>query len=78
MAITAILQGGIVSAEERISLRRESMVDPVCGMEVERGTAAAAWEYEGTTYLFCSIGCMERFRKDPNHFLTMDPSDRSM
>ena len=41
------------------------MVDPVCGMNVERETAAAAWEHDGTTYLFCSIGCMERFREDP-------------
>lgn len=54
------------------------MTDPVCGMTVEEGSAAAAWEHEGTVYLFCSVVCMERFRKDPDHFITMDPSDRSM
>ena len=54
------------------------MIDPVCGMTVEPDTAAAAWEHDGTTYYFCSVGCMERFRGDPEHFLTMDPSDRSM
>jgi YHS domain-containing protein len=68
----------MVSCESSVPARREPMVDPVCGMEVERGTAAAAWEHEGTTYLFCSVGCMERFREDPERFLTMDPSDRSM
>ena len=54
------------------------MLDPVCGMEVAQDTAAAAWEYEGTTYLFCSIGCMERFREDPERYIRMDPSERSM
>ncbi|MEX0701386.1 MAG: YHS domain-containing protein [Planctomycetales bacterium] len=54
------------------------MVDPVCGMTVEQDTAAAAWQHEGTTYLFCSVHCMERFRQDPDHFIHMDPSERSM
>jgi Cu+-exporting ATPase len=54
------------------------MMDPVCGMSVTAETAAAAWEYQGTAYLFCSVRCMERFRQDPEHFLDMDPSERSM
>jgi Cu+-exporting ATPase len=54
------------------------MFDPVCGMEVEPGTAAAAWEHEGQTYYFCSVGCQERFREDPERFLTMSPAERRM
>jgi Cu+-exporting ATPase len=54
------------------------MIDPVCGMTVEPSTAAAAWDHEGTTYYFCSIGCFDRFREDPERVLTMDPTDRSM
>ena len=54
------------------------MVDPVCGMDVAEDSAAAAWEHEGVTYLFCSVGCMERFRGYPERFLGMDPSERSM
>ncbi|MGE5226992.1 MAG: YHS domain-containing protein [Planctomycetaceae bacterium] len=54
------------------------MIDPVCGMTVQPETAAAAWEYDGQTYFFCSVGCMERFRGDPAHFLAMDPSQRRM
>ena len=54
------------------------MIDPVCGMEVDPGTAAAAWEHEGTVYYFCSASCFERFKADPVHFLTMDPSERRM
>ena len=54
------------------------VTDPVCGMVVEPGRAAAAWEYEDTTYYFCSTGCMERFRQDPNHYLSLDDSQRHM
>jgi YHS domain-containing protein len=60
------------------AMQEVSMIDPVCGMTVEPATAAAAWEHDGQTYYFCSVGCMERFRKDPAHFLTMDPSERQM
>jgi len=54
------------------------MTDPVCGMEVAEATAAAAWEHEGQTYYFCSVGCMERFRADPERFLGLDPAERRM
>jgi Cu+-exporting ATPase len=54
------------------------MIDPVCGMEVDRDGAVAAWEHEGTAYFFCSVSCMERFRADPERYLRMDPSQRGM
>ena len=50
----------------------------MCGMTVEPETAVAAWEHGGTAYLFCSVACMERFRKDPGHFLALDPTERGM
>ena len=53
-------------------------IDPVCGMSVTSETAAAAWEHDGTTYYFCSVGCLERFRSDPTGVLGMDPADRHM
>jgi P-type Cu+ transporter len=62
----------------RAPRRRFEMVDPVCGMTVEPETAAAAWEHGDEVYYFCSVGCMERFREDPERFLSMDPSERSM
>jgi Cu+-exporting ATPase len=61
-----------------IQLKREArMIDPVCGMKVTPETAAGAWEYEGTTYYFCSIGCMARFREEPGDYLDLDPDERS-
>jgi Cu+-exporting ATPase len=55
-----------------------TMTDPVCGMNVEPESSGAAWEHAGTAYYFCSVGCMERFREDPEAFLSMDPSERHM
>ncbi len=52
--------------------------DVVCGMEVDPSSAAAAWEHEGETYLFCSVACMRRFRQDPAHFLSLSDDERHM
>jgi Cu+-exporting ATPase len=54
------------------------MVDPVCGMTVDRETAAGAREHRGETYHFCSVGCLERFRRDAEHLLGLGPSERHM
>jgi Cu+-exporting ATPase len=43
--------------------------DPVCGMTVDPAEAAGQIEHDGRTYSFCSRGCAERFKKDPQHFL---------
>ena len=43
----------------------EQAVDPVCGMPVERGTAAAVAAHAGRSYFFCSPGCKARFEADP-------------
>jgi Cu+-exporting ATPase len=53
------------------------VVDPVCGMEVNPDDAAAAWQHAGTTFYFCSVVCMERFRADPGRFLNADQTGRS-
>jgi P-type Cu+ transporter len=45
--------------------KRAALRDPVCGMEVLPETAAASIEYEGRTYHFCSLSCLERFRAEP-------------
>lgn len=39
----------------------EMAVDPVCGMAVERESAAARLERGGVTYYFCSRGCRAEF-----------------
>jgi len=36
-------------------------IDPICGMQVEKVTAAASTEKDGVRYYFCAPGCMESF-----------------
>ncbi|MGH8585571.1 MAG: YHS domain-containing protein, partial [Gammaproteobacteria bacterium] len=42
--------------------------DPVCRMAVKPDTAFRM-AYAGNTYLFCSDGCLERFRSAPERYL---------
>ena len=43
-------------------------VDPVCGMTVAADASGRPYEYEGTTYYFCSAGCRSAFEKDPTAY----------
>ncbi|HEY0050547.1 MAG TPA: heavy metal translocating P-type ATPase, partial [Pyrinomonadaceae bacterium] len=36
-------------------------IDPICGMTVNPATAAGSFKHEGTTYYFCSKGCLQKF-----------------
>jgi YHS domain-containing protein len=44
-------------------------IDPVCGMEVDTATSTLSLEHDGTTYWFCSKGCMLDFKDDPEKYL---------
>jgi len=46
--------------------------DPVCGMQVDTETTDLKYEHDGTTYWFCSRGCMLDFRDDPAKYLDPD------
>ncbi len=43
-------------------------LDPVCGMEVDPSAPAAMLLHEGTTYLFCSTHCLDKFKAAPGRF----------
>ena len=43
--------------------------DPVCGMNVDAGKAAAKVEYAGKTYYFCAPGCAKRFQQAPEKYV---------
>ena len=51
-----------------------TVIDPVCGMEVETTTAQWKMDYQGKTYYFCGPGCKRSFEKDPEKFLREGPS----
>src|SRR5262249_14452944 len=46
-----------------------AVVDPVCQMRVEAGTAPARLPFNGKTYYFCSFQCAEAFTKHPPAYL---------
>jgi len=39
-------------------------------MTVDPERAAGTLDYNGTTYYFCSQGCLEDFKDDPESFLS--------
>jgi YHS domain-containing protein len=47
-------------------------IDPVCGMQVDPTTSLLSYDYEGTTYWFCSKGCLLEFKDDPGKYLDPD------
>jgi len=52
----------------------EAVIDPVCGMTVRPESAAGSYEYNDKTYYFCSLHCLEKFRKDPGAFPAPPPA----
>ncbi len=48
----------------------EKVLDPVCGMTIDPDRAAGRVEHNGTTYFFCSKGCVAKFAADPEKYLS--------
>ncbi len=46
-----------------------SVIDPVCGMEVQPDKAAGWHQIENTTYYFCNRRCLDRFQAHPLQYL---------
>ncbi|MGB9677560.1 MAG: copper-translocating P-type ATPase, partial [Candidatus Ratteibacteria bacterium] len=45
-------------------------IDPVCGMEVKPEDAYSKIKYEGYVIYFCSKNCEEKFKNNPNKYLS--------
>ncbi|HVB71717.1 MAG TPA: permease [Acidimicrobiales bacterium] len=46
----------------------KTAVDPVCGMTIDKATAAAQRNFEGTNFWFCNVSCAETFDTDPGRY----------
>jgi Cu+-exporting ATPase len=46
--------------------------DPVCGMQVDTGRAAASATHGDVTYFFCSTACADAFRADPDRYADLE------
>lgn len=63
---------GALKARKRMLLpmiEPTEVIDLVCGMTVEAVPANRPFDYEGTTYYFCAMGCRKAFEKDPTSFI---------
>ncbi len=47
----------------------QSVVDPVCGMNINPQEASETFEYQSHLYHFCSDSCATKFKEDPEHYL---------
>ena len=56
---------GTAAARAEQAIGEIVLLDPVCGMTVEREHARHIAEHGGVVYAFCSVGCRARFVKDP-------------
>jgi xanthine dehydrogenase accessory factor len=45
------------------------LLDPVCGMTVDRARARHLAEHDGVVYAFCSMGCRTAFIREPGAFV---------
>ncbi len=58
----------IVETGQHPQTEPETVVDPVCGMQVNPATAAASTTHNGQTYRFCSTGCRDAFTAAPSRY----------
>jgi len=62
-----------VEVREEKTQEEETMAtvkDPVCGMDIDPDSAAATAEYKGKTYDFCSTICHEKFKSEPEKYVS--------
>ena len=61
--------------EQLVNAKPATAIDPVCGMSVVPEKArGGSFEHAGATYYFCSPGCREKFRANPEHYLSKGPT----
>ena len=63
--MAAPVQIGSISSQPAPKRER----DPVCGMDVDQSRAAATVTSQGATYYFCSRGCADKFKANPQKYL---------
>jgi YHS domain-containing protein len=54
------------------------VIDPVCGMSVNKIEARAEIVYQGATYVFCTEECRQKFAENPGRYLTGDSKGETL
>jgi YHS domain-containing protein len=53
-----------------------TVIDPVCGMQLDDQQTAITSQFMNRTYFFCSLGCKQQFDNDPQRY-AVQPAQRS-
>jgi Cu+-exporting ATPase len=53
---------------------KKTVVDPVCGMQVDPCQTALTTEYENITFYFCAEGCLKAFENNPAKYKAGAPA----
>jgi len=65
----ATLAGGAAMPEIGPVVDDIVLLDPVCGMTVDRAHARHLAEHDGIVYAFCSMGCRTSFIREPTAYV---------
>ena len=53
--------------------QQTKVTDPVCGMSTDKQGEFSRYDYDGKTYYFCSEHCLNKFKNNPDEFLSEKP-----
>lgn len=56
-------------------MQKQTVIDPVCGLEVNPREAPYTSTYEGRTYYFTDPDCKRMFDEDPEAYVGMEGSE---
>jgi YHS domain-containing protein len=68
IATSLIIAVIIASCASTKSVTDQPIIDPVCGMKVNK-SESFDWKYDGKKYYFDSYDCREAFKSDPKKYL---------
>ena len=68
-AILAFVESYLKARDRDSPYQVDSLViDPVCGMQIQRSDVAEVVEHDGKRYFFCDPSCAIRFREEPERY----------
>jgi Cu+-exporting ATPase len=67
-----------ITFRAKLHLMSNQFVDPVRGMRVNPANRAGSFEHKGTTYHFCSVRCLDKFKSDADNSLTLEKPQESV
>ena len=62
--------GSCYGAHAAAEVAEATAKDPVCGMTVKLNAGKPTFKHQGTIYHFCNPRCLDKFKADPDHYLS--------